>query len=132
MKHVPIFKSVAVIIFLLIFSVIWNVSRQLDIPVSVMADVLIKTLTLFPLFLLVRYLLKIRHINPAFIYAGIPAGAYTVITPILNNKAMSLNSETAHIEPEFWGTTPFHFIVFVLLFVIGYGLVFYIKRKVDS
>ncbi|EGQ7796002.1 hypothetical protein I6Y99_005220 [Vibrio parahaemolyticus] len=128
MKDDELAKLLCIAIILFAGFGIASLSSLLDVPFGVMMDSIL--LELIPVIIAgICIALKIKE--GVSLQWGVPvfvATIYLGLIPLMNYKAVPFHSDALRFEPEFYGQSWFHFMVFALIVVSGYGLLWY-KHK---
>lgn len=115
-------------LFLIVFAVFFGLVVSLISMTGVYLEVAIDTVTFFAVWsILLAFVLYLRVTSgwDTLMYSY-PIFAFTLwylITPVFNELAMD------GVEPAFYGSDFFHFIVGVLILVVGYTFLFRSRRQ---
>ncbi len=114
---------------ILIFSAgLYTLSDWFDVPFLVMGKVCIALLLTLCLFGMVYFFQSKFYLSGKWFYPALVSMAYLGFTPLINYKSVPFHSNVIKNDPAFYGQGWFHFLIVILILLIGYGVIFYKQR----
>lgn len=129
MRQDDFMNFVYFMLVLLFFAGLYSLSDWLDVPLLVVSKVCITQLFTLCLFLGIYFLQGKFDLSGKWFYPALGTIVYLGFTPLINYKSVPFHSNVIKYDPAFYGQGWFHFLIVLLILLVGYGLIFY-KQKI--